>query len=121
VLLAGDSAGLADPVTAEGISHAIASGQIAARALLGGRLEPGAVARDYRRGLECEILRELRLARPLAQLLYHHPRLRRLVFRRAGKSICPAITDVIVGQSSYRRLLGSPANYFKLLRRVALP
>jgi geranylgeranyl reductase family protein len=36
VLLAGDAAGLADPVTGEGISFAVVSGQAAARALVAG-------------------------------------------------------------------------------------
>jgi len=121
VLLAGDSAGLADPVTGEGISHAIESGRVAASALLNGELVPAEVARLYRRGLERRILGELRFARPLAHLLYRHPRLRRFAFRRLGQSMCRVITDVIVGRGSYRRILSSPANYLRLLRRVALP
>jgi len=45
ILLAGDAAGLADPVTGEGISAAIETGTRAARAILDGGPEPARVAR----------------------------------------------------------------------------
>jgi flavin-dependent dehydrogenase len=43
ILLAGDAAGFVDPVTGEGITFAIQSGQIAARSLLCGNLKEEAV------------------------------------------------------------------------------
>ena len=51
VLLVGDAAGLVDPLTAEGIYSAVASGQAAAKAIVAG-LEGRAVAAEvYHRGL----------------------------------------------------------------------
>jgi geranylgeranyl reductase family protein len=116
VLLVGDSAGLADPITGEGISHAIRSGQIAARALTGGEWTPDRVGRQYRDGLKREILAELRAGRPLARILYHCPRLRRAVFKRAGRRLSNAIAEVVLGRRSYRGLVRNPASYVKLLR-----
>lgn len=71
VLLAGDAAGLVDPITGEGIAWAMKSGQraaeAAARAIAAGR-EASASAR-YCRGL-APVLGELRRARALRGLIY---------------------------------------------------
>jgi flavin-dependent dehydrogenase len=115
VLLVGDAAGLVDPVTAEGISHAILSGQLAATALTEGRLEADQVGRIYQALLEKHILGELRAARFLARLLYRHPRIRNGAFRLQGQKLCDFITRVIMGESGYREALKQPSNYLKLL------
>ncbi|MAU52795.1 MAG: geranylgeranyl reductase [Roseovarius sp.] len=71
VLLAGDAAGLVDPITGEGIGHAMASGGMAAQAaidaLSAGR--PGQALARYRRAL-APIHRDLRIARLLRPLFY---------------------------------------------------
>jgi geranylgeranyl reductase family protein len=115
VLLVGDAAGLADPVTAEGISHALQSGQLAAAALTEGGWDPTRVATIYQSWLEKHILAELRAARFLARVLYHHPRVRQAAFRWGGQRLCDFATQVIMGQTSYRAALRRPASYFKWL------
>jgi len=115
-MLAGDAAGLADPVTAEGISYAVHSGRLAAAAALEG--DAARASEHYAGSLRREILPELRTGRVLARLLYRHHRMRRRVFRHVGQPLCEALTDVFVGQRSYRGLLANPANYFRLLRRA---
>jgi geranylgeranyl reductase family protein len=115
VLLAGDAAGLADPVTAEGISYAVASGQLAAAALIEGRLDTTRVAPLYQSLLEKNILGELRAARFLARVLYRHPRLRNGVFHLSGQKLCEFATKVITGESTYRQAIKRPSNYLKLL------
>ncbi|MFQ5526503.1 MAG: NAD(P)/FAD-dependent oxidoreductase [Thermoanaerobaculia bacterium] len=115
VLLVGDAAGLADPVACEGITNAICSGALAARALVERREDPSGAARRYRQLLEREILPELRLARRLAPLLYTYPRLRRFVFRRVGEALCEALTDLFVGTRTYRELLTGMSTYKRLL------
>jgi geranylgeranyl reductase family protein len=120
VLLVGDAAGLADPITSEGISHAAASGRIAARALIDGALDPSRVRRLYRRALEAEVLSELRIARVLAHLVYDHPRLRRHALSRMARTIAEVMTEVIAGRRTYRQLLLNPLNYAKLLRAAGL-
>jgi len=120
VLLAGDAAGLVDPITAEGISHAILSGQLAAAALTEGRLDVAEVGPRYQALLEQHILGELRAARFLARLLYHHPCIRNCAFRLRGQQLCDFVTQVIMGETGYREALKQPANYFKFLARRSL-
>jgi flavin-dependent dehydrogenase len=115
VILAGDAAGLADPVTAEGISHALLSGRLAAEALLARGFEEVGTRRAYHAALRRRVLGELRLARRLARFLYHPSGLRRSLFRRYGGAFCEALTEVMVGRRSYRSLLLSPRNYLRLL------
>jgi geranylgeranyl reductase family protein len=105
VLLTGDAAGLADPVTGEGISAAIESGTKAARAILEDAGEPTRVAERYERALGA-LRRELGLGRGLAHLTYHRPRLRRWIFERCGQTLSDAVTDVMLGDTTYARIVG---------------
>jgi flavin-dependent dehydrogenase len=115
VLLVGDAAGLADPVTCEGISHAIRSGQLAAQALVETREVPHRTAERYLELLEGSILSELRWASRLAPLLYDWPKLRGYVFRRVGDRLCDALTDVFSGIRTYRDLCTNPATLGRFL------
>lgn len=108
VLLVGDAAGLADPVTAEGISLAARSGWLAAEAIAGAGPDPGRVRAAYAAGLR-PLVAELRLARALARLLYDHPRARAWMFRRVGQRLVEAITDVFMGARTYRGSLAGLA------------
>jgi geranylgeranyl reductase family protein len=114
VLLVGDAAGLVDPVTAEGITHAVLSGQLAAAALIEGRLDVTRVAPRYQSLLEQNILGELRAGRFLAKVLYHYPRIRTGAFRLGGQRLCEFMTDVIMGERTYRDAIKQPSNYLKL-------
>ncbi|MGE3076908.1 MAG: geranylgeranyl reductase family protein [Dehalococcoidia bacterium] len=67
-LLAGDSAGLADEFTEEGISYAIESGRLAARNVLRG-LGGGSI-RGYEHDVDREIMPELRAARQIGFMFY---------------------------------------------------
>jgi len=112
--LVGDAAGLADPVTAEGISHALISGRVLAQAWEQSGGDAGSLARCYAEALR-EMLAELRMARRLAWLLYRRPALRGMLFRRHGQRLCDAIVDVIRGRRSYRELALNPRNYLRLI------
>lgn len=116
ILLVGDAAGLVDPITAEGISNSLLSGQLAASALLDTRLDPASAARRYLSLLRPAILDELRAARLLARFLYHHPRLRRWAFRRHGQRLADFVADIAMGDRGYCETLLNPASYLKLLR-----
>lgn len=109
VLLVGDAAGLADPVTAEGISLAARTGGLAADAIVAGGLEPARVRAAYRAALR-PLLAELRVARWLARLLYDYPRARTWLFGRVGQRLVEAITDVFVGARTYPLSLASLAS-----------
>jgi len=114
VLLCGDAAGLADPVTAEGISFSIRSGQFAAEALLRGGDDPARVRRGYHKRLRREILPELFAGRVLARLLYR-PGFTESVLPRVGQPLCEAMTEVLAGRRTYLGLLANPLNYARLL------
>lgn len=115
VLLVGDAAGFADPVTGEGISFALRSGQLAAQSLIEGSLEEEPVQQAYSRSLTESILPELRAGRLLARLLYDFPRLRSWAFAQQGQRLCEAVTDVMTGTRTYRDLTLTPNSLFKLL------
>jgi len=115
VLLAGDAASLADPVTGEGISAAIESGTLAARAIVDGGGEPARVGERYDRAL-IALRREARLGRILARLTYEWPRLRRRVFRIHGQALAEGMTDVLMGDRTYAGLLSRAKTYAFLLR-----
>ena len=115
VMLVGDAAGLVDPITAEGISHALMSGRLAAEAI--GRELPDAarVGRRYQQLLETHILGDLRAGRWLAKLVYDYPRLRHLAFRWKGQRLTHFATEVVMGRRGYRAALRDPWSYMKML------
>jgi geranylgeranyl reductase family protein len=115
VLLVGDAAGFADPVTGEGISFALRSGLLAAESLIAGDLEEEPVRQTYSHSLAESILPELRAGRLLARFLYDFPRLRSWVFARHGQRLCEAVTDVMAGTRTYCDLTFTPKSLFKLL------
>jgi len=115
-LLTGDAAGFADPVTGEGITFALLSGQMAAQALIEGQISEEAVKRFYERALKKHILPELKWGRVVASTIYDLPCIRPWVFRFYGKQMCEAMTDVVVGLRSYRTIMGNPLTYLNLLK-----
>lgn len=114
VLLVGDAAGLADPLTCEGISLAMWSGKLAAEAALAA--PPELAGRAYRERLARTILPELRASRFLARLVYFHPRIAHALFRRRGQDMCEAVTEVFCGERTLRSVAFNPLNYLRLLR-----
>lgn len=115
VLLVGDAAGFADPVTGEGISFALRSGQLAAQSVVDANLDQESVQQTYTRSLTESILSELRAGRLLARLLYDFPRLRSWAFSWQGQRLCEVVTDVMAGERQYRDLAFSPQALLKLL------
>lgn len=115
VLLVGDAAGFADPVTGEGISFALQAGQLAAKSLIDGDLEETSVQEAYSRSLAESILPELRAGRRLARLLYDFPRVRAWAFSWQGQRLCEVVTDVMSGKRRYRDLAFTPQTLLKLL------
>jgi geranylgeranyl reductase family protein len=113
ILLTGDAAGLAEPICAEGISNALQSGALAARAIIDGAPDPGRVTAIYRQTLETSVLLELEIARRHAHLLYDHGKLQSIMFRLKGKQVCEKLTDIIMGEKSFATMGGPLAQLFK--------
>lgn len=89
--MVGDSAGLVDPITGEGIYYAMRSAELCAKALLAGR------AQDYKIRLAEEILPELRLAARVSERFY-----RGQVF---GESVTERMVKLISQSESFRDLV----------------
>ena len=121
VLPIGDAAGLADPLMAEGISGAIRSGQLAARAILENRFDDRATRRAYRAHLGSALLPELCIARVLARVIYDFPRVRTWLLARHGQRLSELLTRVVMGETSYRETSLRPGNYWKLLTATKRP
>jgi geranylgeranyl reductase family protein len=117
-LLAGDAAGLADPLTAEGISNAVLSAQLAADSLIEGQLDFKPVANLYREKIRT-LLSELRIARLLARLCYTNTRWRNRLFDIAGQDFANLLTDVFAGSAGYQSQVMRLSNYKRLLARAA--
>ena len=107
VLLAGDAAGLVDPITGEGIAFAMKSGQLAALAaaqsLAAG--QPENAFAIYRKAL-MPLHRSLHWANRLRPLLFH-PRLESL-FRTAfqnSQSMKRAYMELLAGERDYPELI----------------
>ncbi len=87
----GDSAGLVDPITGEGLYYALRSAELCAGALLAGRPD------DYRALLEAELLPELRLAARVSERFY-----RGQVF---GDSVLERMVSLTAQSASFRALM----------------
>ncbi len=121
VLLAGDAAGFVDPVTGEGVTYALLSGQGAARALISGDLKPAQVKEAYLSEIDVSVLRELRWAKLLAVLLYRSAKIRTLLFRQYGTQLTEAFADIIVGEKSYAELCKKHVglrHFFRLVKHL---
>jgi geranylgeranyl reductase family protein len=104
VLLAGDAAALADPLTAEGISYAIASGRRAGESILAALGGNGSPIDGYDRYIRHDLCGDLRYARIVAALSYRFPD---VVARLAAEdtALRDADTGAVAGTVEYRSLV----------------
>lgn len=111
ILLAGDAAGLVDPITGEGIAHALHSGELAAQAAI-------MALRDKApdRALDAYAV----ALRPIHAGLGHARLLRNIMFR---PTLRPAFTRSFRNSRSlrreYLRLLAGETEYGPLMRKMA--
>jgi len=114
ILLAGDAAGLVDPITGEGIAFAMKSGQLAAQAALDALAQqtPERALRLYQTNLK-EMHRNLRIARRLRRIIFA-PRWQGAfvsTFRRSG-TVRMQYMRLLAGEVEY------PALAWSVLRRL---
>jgi geranylgeranyl reductase family protein len=112
VLLAGDAAGLVDPITGEGIGYAMQSGQLAAKAALAALSagQPETALTRYRHALRPvhRALRMARLIRPVIFLPALEPGFAR-AFQRSSTL-----------RRDYLRLMAGEVEYEQILARLVL-
>jgi hypothetical protein len=73
------------------------------------------VKQIYRDSLQEKLLRELRIARWLARVLYDWPRLRAHLLARHGQRMSELITQIVTGETTYTAAVGRARNYLRLL------
>ena len=111
LILAGDAASIAEPMTGEGIFYAVRSGKMAADAVCEALQADQPDLSSYTNAIDLEITRDLAYARRLSALLYRFPRLCFHFF--VGSPIVQrGVADVLYGSSSFREL------YRGLLKRA---
>jgi flavin-dependent dehydrogenase len=101
--LAGDAAGLVDPITREGIYFALRSGEAAASAIASSSEEHS--QRDYRESIEDEIVAELTRAASYKEWFFQ-PRFTRLLVDALGESdgIRRVMAGLVAGTQPYASL-----------------
>ncbi|MGF1533162.1 MAG: geranylgeranyl reductase family protein [Bernardetiaceae bacterium] len=101
VFLVGDAAGLADPITAEGISNALLSGRWAVEAILAAEGESTQAEALYHQQLEQKLLPSLNKGRKLAWVMYQKPKWRNWLFEQQGQRLAENFTDLMMGRRGY--------------------
>jgi len=99
VFLTGDSAGFADPLTAEGLTNSIYSGMLAGQSIAKQFGNPELAANAYLAALEERLLPELRFSEVMARFFYFLPAARNLLMPKYGQRACEILTDVFTGQT----------------------
>tara|TARA_R110001592_G_scaffold84828_6_gene250691 strand:+ start:94 stop:1233 length:1140 start_codon:yes stop_codon:yes gene_type:complete len=101
VFLVGDAAGFADPLSAEGITNAIISGNMAAAAIIESNLNSELAAKLYNEKLEDGFLPELRSAFKLSKLFYENEKIRNFLIKKYGERISQKMIQIMMGESKY--------------------
>ena len=103
-LLVGDSTGLVDPITGEGIYYAVKGAKIAADSIAKYFLDKRPIE-AYNADLKREMAQDLFCAEKLAFILYKIPFIAYRVLKAHGYRIGTSHLDIITGRKSYVELL----------------
>lgn len=106
IFLTGDAAGFADPLTAEGISNAMLSGEFAAKAIVENYKNSTPAEALYEKLLNDNLIPELIASKRFANLYYRYPALRHFVLKRYGNQCCDLFTDVFMGERQFPKHIG---------------
>lgn len=115
ILIAGDNLGFVDPLTAEGISWAIKTGQFAARSIINNHHDHLKVVKNYKEEIDI-IYKDIKAAKFLSKVVYGPLALRKFIFKYYGNRLSELLTDVITEKKKYSEIVKNPMNYLKLFR-----
>ena len=101
VFLIGDAAGFADPITAEGISNAIYSGVLAAKAISESNNNLDKAKELYLEKLNEKLLPEIQTGLWLAKWFYEQKTIRNILLKKYGQRFSDAMADIFHGDRSY--------------------
>ena len=116
-LLLGDAAGLADPLTGEGIYNAIRSAQLAAPVIEDILTHDKVNLEDYQGAVDKEIISELRIARTLSKILVRFPHLAFLMLNRSD-GVWRAVCDLMIGEIDYATIKGRAGGFKGIFKRL---
>ncbi len=118
-LLLGDAAGLADPLTGEGIYNAVQSAKLAASVIESSLVRGKVELRDYQQIVEKKIIAELKIARRLSKFFVRFPHLAFGMLSR-NEEVWKAMRDLMLGEINYadirERAGGFKGIFTRLLR-----
>lgn len=97
ILFTGDSAGLADPITAEGLSSAMLSGKAATEAVIQSDFDPDKTALNYHKYISRNILKYNRSASRLAWFLYNNKWPASWAVQNRAAYLSDKLADVFLG------------------------
>lgn len=117
VLFAGDNLGLADPLTAEGISFAIETGRLAAKSVKENYNHHKDVIKSYSESIG-NVYKEIKAAKFLSHVVYGPLWLRKFIFKHYGKQLSEVLADIITEKKKYSQMVRNPINYLKLFRPI---
>ena len=115
ILIAGDNLGFVDPLTAEGISWAIKTGQLAASSIINYYNNHLKVVKKYKEDIE-NVYKEIKAAKFLSNVVYGPLALRKFIFKHYGNRLSELLTEVITEKKKYSEIVKNPINYLKLFR-----
>ncbi len=101
VFLIGDAAGFADPITAEGISNAIYSGNLLAEAIIEGELTLDRVEALYNDKINEKLVPELMTSLKLSKWFYKQKTVRNLLLKKYGQRFSDAMADIFMGDRTF--------------------
>ena len=116
-LLLGDAAGLADPLTGEGIHNAILSAQLAAPVIQDLLAHEKAGLEAYQHSIEERIISELKIARVLSKLFIRFPHLAFAMLNRSD-GVWRAGCGLMLGQVTYADIKQSAGGFKSILDRL---
>lgn len=99
--LIGDSAGFAEPITAEGISNAIYSGKLAAEAIIESELNLEKASSLYEEKLHVKLVPELRSGEFLASYFYKKNPVRSYLLKKHGQRFGEYMVDILMGDKTF--------------------
>jgi len=114
-LLVGDAAGITDPVSGEGIYHALRQAHLASAIIIDALESGNQRLEQYNEIIKREFLGDLRFAQRLGTLLFKYPRFGGRVLEHHGHRLADHVLRITAGHESYRDL------YRRMFRLTWLP
>jgi flavin-dependent dehydrogenase len=116
-LLLGDAAGLADPLTGEGIHNAILSAKLATPVIENSLAKGKVELQDYQEAIEEKIMSELRIARTLSRFFVRFPHLAFGMLNQ-GEGVWTTGCNLMLGETNYAAIKERKGGFKGIFNRL---